>query len=194
MLKPKTVVLTGHHVQLEPLQETHREILKTLAQDENVSRYSPPLKLKFDAWFDKALKSFPETGQLTFIVRTLADQHIVGSTRFYDITPKDRRLSIGYTWYIPSVWGTGINTECKLLLMQHAFDVLQANRIEFFIDASNERSRAAVKKLGATEEGLLRQHVVFENGYVRDTAVYSILKQEWAEISSRLTKKIQSTL
>lgn len=190
MLEPKRTTLIGSYVQLEPLEEHHREPLKVLSQDEKIFLYSPALKLKFDAWFNKALKNYSESGQLSFVVRTIKDQKIVGSTRFYEICPEHNRLSIGYTWYSPSVWGTAVNAECKLLLLRHAFDTLQINRIGFFIDARNERSRAAVKKLGATEEGLLRQHIMLEDGYLRDTVVYSILKNEWPAIVSSLEKRL----
>lgn len=191
MLESKPVLLTGSQVQLEPLQQSHYETLKELSQNEIISTYSPALKLKFDSWFNKALKYYPESRQIAFVVRTLHDQKIVGSTRFYEIYPDHKRLSIGYTWYIPEVWGTTVNTECKILLLQHAFDKLEVNRIEFFIDARNNRSRAAVKKLGATEEGLLRQHIALDDGFIRDTVVYSILKNEWPAISTNLIKKLE---
>ena len=179
MFEPMPITLTGSFIQLEPLEQKHYETLKLLSQNEKISTYSPALKSKFDAWFNKALKSYPESRQLTFVVRTLSDRKIVGSTRFYEIYPDHQRLSIGYTWYIPEVWGTVVNKECKLLLLQYAFDKLDVNRVEFFIDLRNERSRAAVKKLGAIEEGVLRQHIVLDDGYVRDTVVYSLLKKEW---------------
>jgi len=190
MLEPKSITLTGLHVQLEPVQESHREILRTLSFDEKVSLYAPALKLQFDSWFNKALHSYPASRQLSFIVRTLSDQKIVGSTRFYEIHTEHNRLSIGYTWYIPAVWGSVVNSECKLLLLRYAFQELQVNRIEFFIDSRNERSRAAIKKLGATEEGLLRQHIILDDGYLRDTVVYSILRNEWPTILCHLEKKI----
>lgn len=191
MLEPKPITLTGHHIQLEPLESHHAEALKQLASNEKISTYSPALKLKFDAWFFKAIKSYVESRQLSFIVRRLSDQQIIGSTRFYEIYPEHHRLAIGYTWYIPEVWGTTVNLECKLLLLKYVFETLQGNRVEFHIDARNERSRGAVKKIGATEEGILRQHIVLDDGYIRDTVVYSIIKNEWPTISSQLMNKIK---
>lgn len=190
MLELKPITLTGYHIQLEPINETHRDELKEISRDEKISQYSPALKLKFDSWFDKAAKNYPESRQISFIVRTLSDNKIVGSTRFYELYPEHKRASIGYTWYIPSVWGKGVNTECKLLLLHHAFQTLQLNRIEFFIDLRNERSLAAVKKLGATKEGVLRQHIILDDGYLRDTIVYSILKQEWPTVLLSLEKAL----
>src|ERR1700752_4454535 len=105
----KPVTLIGKDIQLEPLQEEHRAALKALSQDEKIWTYSPALKIKFDAWFNKALKCYPEFPQLSFIVRRLTDQKIIGSTRYYEIYPEHGRLSIGYTWYIPEVWGSRVN-------------------------------------------------------------------------------------
>ena len=171
MLTPKPIILTGHYIQLEPLESMHAETLEALSRDEIISTYSPALKLKFDKWFSKAIKSDADSRQLTFIVRRLADQKIIGSTRYYEIFPEHQRLMLGYTWYIPEVWGTVVNLECKLLLLQHAFEALQTNRVEFHIDSRNERSRRAVKKIGATEEGILRQHIVLDDGYIRESNV-----------------------
>jgi RimJ/RimL family protein N-acetyltransferase len=191
MIETPAVTLTGSYVKLEPLKQEHYETLKSLSQDESISTYSPALKLKFDSWFNKALKNEITARQQTFIVRSLSDNQIIGSTRFYEMYLDHKRLSIGYTWYIPAVWGTAVNVECKLLLLQYAFEKLEMNRIEFFIDARNTRSRAAVKKLGATEEGILRQHIILEDGYIRDTVIYSILKNEWPLISANLQKKLR---
>lgn len=192
MFEPKAITITGQYIQLEPIHESYRETLKSLSIDEKISTYSPALKLKFDSWFNKALHTYPESRQLSFIVRTISDQKIVGSTRFYEIYPDHNRLAIGYTWYIPSVWGTVVNVECKLLLLRHVFETWQANRIEFFVDVRNERSRAALKKLGATEEGILRQHIILDDNYLRDTVVYSILKNEWSTILIGLEKRLKA--
>lgn len=184
------ISLAGSYVRLEQLNETHRNVLKVISQDERISTYSPALKLKFDAWFNKALKPYPESRQVSFVVITLSDNKIVGSTRFYEINPEHKKLALGFTWYLPEVWGSPVNPECKLLLLQYAFEVLQVNRVEFFIDSRNARSRAAVKKLGATEEGILRQHIILEDGFIRDTVVYSILKSEWPAVLSNISKRI----
>lgn len=188
----QNIILTGQLVQLEQLREEHRDILRALSQDEKISTYSPALKLKFDVWFDKALKIFPHYPQYTFIVRDLQNGELIGSTRYYEIYPSNKRLAIGYTWYIPRTWGTGINLDSKLLLLNYAFNILKMNRIEFFVDLRNERSRFAIKKLGATEEGILREHIMLDDGYLRDTVVYSILKSEWSSLSNKLTDKLKN--
>ncbi len=182
----KDIILTGQFIQLEPLQEMHRETLRLLSKDERISVYLPALRLKFDSWFDKALKTFPELEQFTFIVRNLQNKKIIGSTRFYEICFSHKRLAIGYTWYTPEMWGTGVNLDCKLLLFNYVFQLLQINRVEFHIDSRNERARFAVKKLGATEEGVLRQNTILDDGYVRDTVVYSVLKKEWPSLSIKM--------
>lgn len=182
--------MAGRIVRLEPLQETYREALRTIAQDTRVSVYSPALKLKFDGWFNKALNK--EDKHLSFVIRTLCDQAIVGSTRYYEICPEHKRLAIGYTWLVPAVWGKQVNVECKLLLLQCAFEKWDMGRVEFFIDVRNTRSCAAVEKLGAKKEGVLRKHIILDDGHVRDTVVYSILKEEWPIVSLNLRNIMNS--
>lgn len=183
--------LKGSYIWLEFLNENHRQELKKLSEDPNVSTYSPTLRLEFDKWFNKALNQ-ENSQHLSFVVRTLTDNKIVGSTRFYDIEAEHKRLAIGYTWYIPSVWGTKVNAECKLLLLQYAFEVMGMHRIAFFVDQRNERSLAAVKKLGATLEGILRKDIILDDGYVRDTVVLSIIDSEWERIHSQLKERLET--
>lgn len=192
MLTIKPVNLTSSRLSLEPLTENHRDDLYAAAQDELIWAYSVTKALgeNFHRWFDKALTNFQAGKHLPFVVRRLSDQQVIGSTRFYEINPEHHRLTIGYTWFIPDTWGSFINPECKFLLLQHAFEALKVNRIEFFTDARNERSRAALQKLGATEEGLLRQHTILEDGFVRDTAVFSIIKADWTLLKSQLEHRL----
>lgn len=191
MRPPKSITLPGSFIQLEPLDEIHREPLRKISRDEKTSTYSPSLRLDFDSWFNKAIKNFKEAQQLSFAVRTLSDNQIVGSTRFYNIILEHQRLTLGYTWYTPAVWGTEVNPECKFLLFQYAFETLDANRVEFNIDSRNMHSRAAVKKLGAIEEGILREHILLEDKFLRDTVVYSVIKKEWPDISLKLQERIR---
>src|SRR5581483_12426 len=99
-------------------------------------------------------------------------------------------LSIGYTWFTPDTWGSFINPECKYLLLKNAFEKLNVNRIDFMTDSRNIRARAALKKLGAVEEGLLRYHTILEDGFVRDTAVFSIIKSDWPLVKSQLEQRL----
>jgi RimJ/RimL family protein N-acetyltransferase len=175
-------------IQLDPLSESHRAELYNAAQDEAIWTYTTSKAMGdgFHTWFDKALAT---PSHRPFVVRRLDDQKIIGSTRFYDINAEHKRLSIGYTWYIPEVWGSYVNTECKYLLLSFAFEEMMVNRVEFSIDSRNARSRAAVKKLGAIEEGVLRQHMIVEGAYVRDTVMHSIIKQDWPVVKLMLESR-----
>ncbi|HEX2548830.1 MAG TPA: GNAT family protein [Gammaproteobacteria bacterium] len=189
-----SITLKSRHIQLEPLQESHRVELYAAAQNENIWTYYPfnLIQEKFHVWFDKAIQGSIQKAEIPFAVRRLSDMQILGSTRFYDVHPKHRRLTIGNTWYVPEVWGSYVNPECKFLLLNTAFDTFDMNRVELLIDSRNTRSRAAVKKLGATEEGLLRKHMILENGYVRDTVVFSIIKSDWLNIKSLLQTRLET--
>ena len=191
MLNIQETTLIGSRIQLEPLDESHKNKLYEAAQDESIWTYfsSKVVGEGFYRWFDKAMQSFQDKQHLPFIVRRLSDNKIIGSTRYYDIVPTHHRLAIGYTWYVPEVWGTYVNPECKFLLLKFAFEDLQVNRVEFLIHSGNTRSRAAVKKLGAVEEGILRYHMILDDGTLRDTVVYSIIKPDWPQIKSALNAR-----
>lgn len=196
MLELTPIVLTGPRIQLEPLNTIHKEELYYAAQDETIWKHNATngLGQHFLEWFNKAL-AFVATGeQMPFVVRRLEDNKIVGSTRYYEVIPAHNRLSIGYTWYIPEVWGTHVNPECKFLLLAHAFEALHVNRVQFATDARNSRSRAALKKLGAVEEGTLRRHMLLDNGFVRDSVIFSILPEEWPQIKSKLHDRFEEQL
>jgi RimJ/RimL family protein N-acetyltransferase len=184
--------LLGNYFNLMPLEENHRESLREITQDKELWKYFPYTLVgeHFDPGFDKALKALKNGDEIGFVVCRKTDGKIVGSTRYYEMKPKFSRLTIGHTFYVPELRGTLVNPECKYLLLQNAFENWQINRVEINADTRNLHSRAAIKKLGATEEGILRQHILMENGYRRDTAIYSILKEEWPKIKSRLIERI----
>ncbi len=186
------ILLKGSIIYLEPITETHRNDLFEAAQNELIWTYSATKGLgdNFHRWFDKAILKALEGSQLPFVVRRLKDQGIIGSTRLYDIDLKQRRSSIGYTWYIPEVWGSSVNVECKFLMLNHAFENLKLHRIEFFTDVRNLHARSSLQKLGAVEEGVLRHHMILEDGFVRDTAVLSIIKPDWPLIKSKLEQHL----
>jgi RimJ/RimL family protein N-acetyltransferase len=184
-------ILKGTRIQLEPLNESHKKELYNAAQDEAIWTYSTSaFGERFYRWFDKAMKCFEQQQHMPFVVRQLSDKKIIGSTRFYDINSEHHRATIGYTWYIPEVWGTYVNPECKFLLLKFAFNDLQMNRIEFVTDSRNARSRAAIKKMGAVEEGVLRYHMILENGYMRDTVMFSIIKLDWPHVKLILESRL----
>ena len=192
MLNIKACTLSSPRLQMEALSETHRDNLFKAAQDELIWTYNITKALgdNFHRWFDKALRNTQEGKQLAFAIRRIADQQLIGSTRYYEINPEHHRLSIGYTWYTPDTWGSFINPESKYLMLKHAFETLNVNRIDFMTDSRNSRSRAALKKLGAIEEGLLRYHTILEDGFVRDTAVFSIIKADWPLVKTQLEHRL----
>ena len=125
-----------------------------------------------------------------FAVVRRSDNAVIGSTRYLNITPADRRLEIGSTWYVVGAWGTAVNPECKLLLLSHAFETLGANRVELRTDRLNERSQAAILKLGAIREGVLRRHMKVHGGRMRDTVVFAIISPEWPRVKARLRARL----
>jgi len=133
------------------------------------------------AYFQEAIISRKNGNSYAFIVFDKLTNEWVGCTRFYDIQLKSQSTQLGYTWYKTSVWGSGLNAHCKYLLLQFAFDTIQLERVEFRADYDNKRSIAAMKKIGCTEEGVLRNHLPKPNGGRRDSIVLSILKKEWQE-------------
>jgi RimJ/RimL family protein N-acetyltransferase len=115
---------------------------------------------------------------------------VVGTTRFYDIKPTDRRVVIGYTWLSASAQRTSVNTESKLLLLTHAFEQWRCIRVEFITDVLNQKSRTAILRLGAKQEGILRNHMIMPNGRIRDSVCFSTITEEWSEVKARLAAKL----
>ncbi|MBN6189192.1 GNAT family N-acetyltransferase [Aneurinibacillus sp. BA2021] len=113
-------------------------------------------------------------------------EKVVGSSRFLNISPSNRTLEIGWTWYSPEVWRTRMNTECKYLLLRHCFEVLSTIRVEFKTDSRNLRSQRAIERLGAVKEGVRRNHRILPDGYIRDSVYYSVIPQEWETVKARL--------
>jgi N-acetyltransferase len=188
-------ILKGRWVTLEPLAEVHREPLRTAANDHRiwVSTIVRADGDAFDGWFADALAEREAGRRFPFAVRHLVDMTCVGSTSYLDIAPKHRRLEIGATWYRPDTWGTMVNPESKLLLLTHAFEVLGIQRVAFITDVLNEHSQAAIAKLGASREGVLRSHMVSQGGRMRDSVVFSIVASEWPRIRQALQARIAAT-
>jgi len=188
-------MLSGRWVALEPLNEAHRAALRQAADDERIWGAAAMRAIGdgFDAWFDTALAEREAGRWLPFAVRRLADMTCVGSTSYLDIMLRHRRLEIGATWYHPESWGTSVNPECKLLLLQHAFDVLGVRRVGFVTDVLNRHSQAAIAKLGAAREGILRCHMIAQGGRARDSVVFSIVAEEWPRVRDGLIARVTRT-
>lgn len=129
--------------------------------------------------------------QIPFVVVYKTNSRIIGSSRYLDLSETHKTLEIGWTWYHPDYWRTSVNTETKFLMLQYAFEELGMNRVQFNTDARNIRSQTAIARLGAKKEGVLRKHRIIADGYVRDTVVFSILKEEWPEVKSALQEKMK---
>ena len=187
--------LAGPNIILEPLQQSHREPLKAAALgDPDIWRYFP-LNFNgagddFDSWFDYTIQRYSEGTHYPFAVRRRSDQKIIGTTRFYDMSYDHRRLSIGSTWYLKEARGTLVNPEVRLLTMSHAFERLEINRLEMITDVRNLSSRAAMRILGAVQEGIMRNHMIYKDGRVRDSILYSIIATEWPEVKRKLMSKL----
>jgi RimJ/RimL family protein N-acetyltransferase len=186
--------LTGRWVRLELLGQEHESGLRAAADDERIWRHTLVAAhgAGFDAWFADAMAQRAAGRQVPFAVRRLRDDRLVGSTSYLDAHLKHRRLEIGSTWYAPDVWGTEVNPECKLLLLAHAFETLGMNRVALCTDLLNERSQAAIAKLGAVREGVCRSHMISQGGRIRDTVLFSIIAPEWPGVKAQLLARLHS--
>ena len=188
------VTLIGRQwVILEPLEQKHKTPLFEAAKDGELWKLwytGVPSPDAVMGYLTDALTRRDELGAMPFIVRRKFDKKIVGSTQFFNIDEKNRRLEIGHTWYSQSVQRTGLNTEAKLLLLQHAFEKLDCIAVEFRTHWFNFDSRAAIARLGAKQDGVLRNHQVSPDGTLRDTVVFSIIASEWSTVKAHLTYQL----
>ena len=193
-----TTKLRGHYVYLELLQPQDVPQLKTLAHDARLWEYTKTLLVNdtFDEQFGNYITTALDprnTGmQISFVMRDVVTNDIIGMTRYYKIEPSQKRLSVGYTWYTPGYWGKVHNKECKFLLLQYAFDELHFQRVEFEVAHQNVRSQKAVEKIGGVKEAVLRKHGLHADGTVRHTVVFSIIDDEWPEKKMRLLQVIHA--
>jgi RimJ/RimL family protein N-acetyltransferase len=190
--------LCGPCVILEPLGHQHREPLRAAAaKDQSIWTYFPinfnGAGEDFDPWFDYTMERHAKNEHYPFAVRRRADNQIIGTTRFYDMVPEHKRLAIGSTWYAPDARGTLINPEVRLLSLSYAFTRLGVNRVELITDPYNLSSRAAMKILGAVEEGVIRNHLIYKDGRVRDSVLFSIIRSEWPAVQNRLLNMLGYT-
>ena len=190
------LVLEGACVRLEPLDVHHAEGLFAVGGDAEIWRYMPRPMLGSvsDArqMIEAARAVAADGSQLPFAIVERATGRAIGSTRYLDIRRKDRGLEIGWTWLGTAYQRTPINTESKYLLLRHAFDDLGTIRVQLKTDLRNERSQRAIERLGAIREGVLRKHVILWDGFIRDTAYYSILDNEWPGVRQRLKTFLQN--
>lgn len=188
------LVLRGRHAELRPLTEADLDGLAEVGLDASIWRWMPePVRSRDELlnWIQSAIADREAGIAMPFTVRSASDGRIAGTTRFGNIMLAHGRVEIGWTWYGASFQRTGINTECKLLLFGHAFEVLGCTRVELKTDRRNARSRAAILRIGAKEEGTLRKHMPCADGTIRDTVYYSVLDDEWPDVKRALAARLE---
>jgi RimJ/RimL family protein N-acetyltransferase len=191
---PLPITLEGNQVLIRPMTLHDKDPLVQAASDGslwNLWYTSVPTPEKMESYIITALAEQAETKSLPFIIIRKKDQKIVGTTRYMNIESVIRRLEIGSTWYAKSSQRTGVNTECKYLLLKHAFESLGCLAVELRTHWINHQSRAAIERLGAKLDGVLRNHRIASDGTLRDTVVYSILNSEWPMVKSHLEFKLR---
>jgi RimJ/RimL family protein N-acetyltransferase len=189
-LEIKPVVLTGKHVRLEPMTEAHVPALAEIGLGQPFWDFMVYGRMETAAdmrdWVQDILSRAEKGTDLPFVAIHLASGRVAGATRYMNIMPNDRGLEIGGTWYGPEFQRSVVNTECKYLLLSHAFETLGCIRVQLKTDLRNERSQKAIERIGAVKEGLLRNHMILPDGHIRHSVFYSILDTEWHEVKKRL--------
>lgn len=179
------LVLEGRHARLVPLSEAHQHGLARAAKDGELWKLwftTVPRPDHTASYIATALDMRERLEAMPFVVERVSDGQIVGCTRYFNVDRLNRRLEIGHTWYAKSVQRSAINSECKLMLLRHAFEVLDCIAVEFRTHWMNHASRAAIARLGAKQDGVLRNHAIGVDGTLRDTVVFSITASEWPTV------------
>ena len=191
MIEP--VTLAGRHVRLEPLSLAFLDGLCEVGLDPDLWQLIPNRVQDREGmrrYVETALDEQRRGVSLPFVTRLQADGRVVGSTRYGNVSLENRRVEIGWTWIGRPWQRSAVNTEAKYLMFRHAFEVLGCARVELKTDARNQRSRNAILRIGAREEGTLRRHTVMDTGYIRDTVYFSVLDHEWPAVKTRLEARM----
>jgi RimJ/RimL family protein N-acetyltransferase len=194
LLVLEQVTLEGTVARLEPISLAHAADLHAAAADESIWRYialdiSKPESV--ETWIEGSIAEREAGSALRFAIVDRKTNRAVGSTTLFDIRPKDRGVEIGWTWLAKSAQRTGINTECKFLLLRHCFEEAGAIRVQLKTHRLNFKSRRAIERIGAQFEGILRNHVVMPDGTFRDSAYYSVIESEWPAVKRHLRMMIE---
>lgn len=187
MLEPPA--LFGNHIELRPLQPGHRTAMLSAAADGelwNLKVTAVPSASTIDNYIATAVAGRNAGSMLPFVIVQQASGRIIGSTRFWKIDRDNRKMEIGHTWLSQSAQRTGVNTEAKYLLLVYAFEVLQAVRVQFTTDELNDKSRAAILRIGAKQEGIVRHERIMPDGRKRNSVRFSIIDDEWCEVKAGL--------
>jgi len=190
-MEVKPVTLTGKHVRLEPMTEAHVPGLTEIgAGDESIWKHMLYGDIRTEEDVRSWVRDILARPDLPFAVVHLDSGRVAGATRYLNIAPEHRGLEIGGTWYGVEFRRTVVNTECKYLLLKHAFETLGCIRVQFKTDLRNERSQRAIGRIGAKREGVLRNHMILPDGRYRDSVFYSIISREWPDVKSMLEKML----
>ncbi|HEV1286082.1 MAG TPA: GNAT family protein [Bryobacteraceae bacterium] len=187
------VTLEGSHVRLEPLSESHHDALCAVGLDPELWRWIPIQVLDRDQMMNFIRRELAEQAQGTsipFATVERSTKNVIGATRFMNIDAANKRIEIGSTWIAKPWQRTAINTEAKYLMMRYAFETLGCNRVELKTDSLNTKSRDAILRIGAKQEGTLRQHMTTWSGRLRDTVYFSVIAPEWPDVKLALEAKI----
>ena len=185
----ETIALKGEHVELIPMEIGHRDSMVKAAEDGKLWELwytSAPSEDTIDAYISSAMEQKEQGKSIPFVVVNKSNGAIIGSTRYCNIEAENQRLEIGYTWYAKSFQRTGVNTECKYLLLQYAFEHFGVIAVEFRTHWFNHKSWNAILRLGAKQDGVLRNHRIDAEGNIRDTVVFSIIQSEWKPVKKSL--------
>ncbi|MCL4530983.1 MAG: GNAT family N-acetyltransferase [Chloroflexi bacterium] len=195
MIEVKPVVLTGRYVRLEPLSEAHVPGLAEIGVGQPFWDFMVYGKMEgaddMLNWVKDLLGRAAKGTDLPFVVIHLASGRVAGATRYLNIAPENHGLEVGGTWYGLEFQRTAVNTECKYLLIKHAFEDLGCIRVQLKTDSRNVRSQKAIERIGAVKEGTLRNHMILPDGYIRDSVFYSITDSEWPKVKARLEKMLE---
>lgn len=193
-MKVKPVILQGSYVRLEPLSEDHIPGLTEIGAGQDFWGFMLYGDIKSEAdmrnWVLDIMERGKKGGDLPFAVIHLASGRVAGATRYLNIMSKDRGLEIGGTWYGKDFQRTAANTECKYLLLKHAFEDLKCIRVQLKTDSLNVRSQKAIERIGAVKEGVLRNHMILPDGRIRHSVFYSIIDSEWGDVKKRLEEML----
>ena len=193
-MEVKPVILEGKHVRLEPMTEAHVPGLTQIGVGQTFWDFMLYGNINTEAdmanWVQDILSRAEKETDLPFVAIQLASGRVAGATRYLNIMPKDRGLEIGGTWYGHEFQRTAVNTECKYLLLQHAFETLECIRVQLKTDQRNERSQKAIERIGAVKEGVLRNHMILPDGRYRHSVFYSILDSEWPQVKQHLEQML----
>lgn len=194
-MEVKPVVLTGRHVRLEPMTEAHVPGLAEIGVGQSIWDFMVYGDMNsqddMSNWVRDIMSRAEKGTDLPFVVIHLTSGRVAGATRYLNVMPQDRGLEIGGTWYGLDFQRTAVNTECKYLLLRHAFETLGCIRVQLKTDSRNERSQKAIERLGAVKEGVLRNHMILPNGRYRDSVFYSIIDTEWTMVRKRLEEMMK---